>query len=254
VNSHLFKASLDIKKHHLTGLLVIKRMETPPPAPPQTGRGETLPPAPPQTGRGETLPPAPPQTGRGETLPPAPPQTGRGETPPPAPPQTGRGETPPPAPPQTGRGETPPQIGRLDTTGIYRIVFMNEVGITFFDLEIMTGSFKVVSCFGSLDKKALLKIFETDFRMLICDHPLNAEKKYRQEGTTNKVLSGSTGKYKTWQTFSPAGDTLLAISAQSTITDPVFISFSKYKDGLPLAITIENPVIGMKLSLRKLTQ
>jgi hypothetical protein len=185
--SHLFKATLDIKKHHLTGLLVIKRMETPH----QTG------------------------------------------------------DAPPPIPPQMGRG---------DSCGVYRIVFMNEVGMTFFDLEMKTGGFKVISCFESLNRKALIKIFETDFRMLAWNGPLKNEKVYLQNGTSNIIVSGRGGKYKTWQTYSPSGDTLLSMSARSTLADPVIMTFEKYNDGFPAKITIENPVIGMKLLLRRLVQ
>jgi hypothetical protein len=200
VVSHLFKATLDIKKHHLTGLLVIKRMETPPPAP-------------------------------------APPQEGRGETPPPA---------PPPAPPQEGRGE--------DSSGIYRIVFMNEIGMTFFDLELSADSLKVVSCFESLNKKALMKIFETDFRVLNWSGLVQNEQVYLQKETNNMIVKGRIGKYKTWQTYSPSGDTLCTIAAKSSIADPVIISFVQYNDGFPGKITIENPFIGMKLALRKLSK
>lgn len=180
VASNLYKATLDIKKHHLTGLLVIKRMATIPPAPSQTVGG--------------------------------------------------------------------------DSSGIYRIVFMNEIGMTFFDLEMKTDSFKVVSCFGPLNKKALMRIFETDFSMLTRTGPMKNEKMYRQAGTNNLVVSAGAGKYKIWQTYSPSGDTLFTTAAKSTIADPVIITYNKYKDGLPLKITIENPFIGMKLILRKLVQ
>ncbi|MCX6266717.1 MAG: hypothetical protein NTW16_05080 [Bacteroidetes bacterium] len=178
--SHLFKATLDIRKHHLTGLLVVKRMDTLPPTPPQTGRGEW--------------------------------------------------------------------------PGIYRIVFMNEIGLTFFDLEMKTDSFKVISCFESLNKSALMKILETNFRMLTWSGPLKNETPYIQDGTKNIVRSGMAGKYKTWQTFSPSGDTLYTTSSKSNIFDPAIISFAKYSEGFPVKIILENPFIGMKMTLRKLVQ
>jgi hypothetical protein len=176
-----YKATLDIKKHHLTGLLIVKRMDslaTPPLAPPQTGRGGDF--------------------------------------------------------------------------KIYRIVFANEIGMTFFDLELKSDSFRVISCFESLDKKALMKIFETDFRLLTGMDPERNERFYRQSGTNNLVISARAGKYKTWQTFSPSGDTLYKTAGKSTFADPVFISYLKYRDGFPVKITVENPFIGMKWSLRLL--
>jgi hypothetical protein len=167
--SHMFKATLDIKKHHLTGLLIVKRMDS-----------------------------------------------------------------------------------TSGSQNIYRVVFMNEIGMTFFDLEIQTDSFKVVSSFESLNKKALMNILETDFRILTWNGLLKTKKSYRQQDSHNLVLSGTSGKYQIWQTFSPGGDTLYTLSAKSNLADPVIIQFEKYSEGFPLKITLENPFIGMKLTLRKL--
>ena len=178
--SQLYKATLDIKKHHLTGLMMIKRTDTIRPAEPQSGKGMTA--------------------------------------------------------------------------GIYRFVFMNEVGMTFFDLQLDSGELKVISCFASMNKKALIKILETDFRMLLSDISLKNERVYIQEKTGNIAVSGKTGKYSSWQTWSPGGDTLLIKSGKSTIADPAIIRFENYSEGTPKKITIENPFIGMKLTLRKLAR
>ncbi|MEI7727200.1 MAG: hypothetical protein WCK09_18970 [Bacteroidota bacterium] len=193
--NYLFKATLDIKKHHLTGLLVIKRMDTiaPPPAPPQAGRGEHSPLA-------------------------------------------------------------FPSGGNSGCFGTYRIVFMNEIGMTFFDLELKADSLKVVSCFESLNKKALMNIFKTDFTILNWSCAVENKREYRQAETNRLVVKGDAGKYKTWQTYSPSGDTLYATTAKSNLADPVIITFAQYKDGFPVKITIENPFIGMKLVMRKLVQ
>ena len=99
-----------------------------------------------------------------------------------------------------------------------------------------------------------MKIIETDLRMLTYSAPLNDTRAYRQSGTNLLVMSGKAGRYKAWQTWSALGDTLRAVSARSNIADPVVITFDKYSEGFPLAIRIENPFIGMKLSLRKLTR
>jgi hypothetical protein len=179
-SSHLFKATLDIKKHHLTGLLVVKRMDS------------------------IALPEA--------------------------------------------------QNNHETGAGTYRIVFVNEVGMTFFDLELSPDSLQVISCFASLNRKALMNILETDFRILTLNKPLDDQKHYRKDGTKQWVVSGKTGRYRVWQTWSPGGDTLVYTGAKSTVADPVRMVFDKYKDGMPGKITVENPFIGLKLSLRRLVQ
>jgi len=103
-----------------------------------------------------------------------------------------------------------------------------------------------------LNKKILIKIFETDFRLLTGTNPVISGDFYIQSPTNNQVVAGKTGKYKTWQTFSPSCDTLYKTSGKSTIADPVFISYQDYSHGFPTRIILENPFIGMKLSLRVL--
>ncbi|MCX6306962.1 MAG: hypothetical protein NT040_18505 [Bacteroidetes bacterium] len=178
--SHLFRATLDVKNKHISGLLGIKRTDTAP-----------------------TAPSGP---------------------------------------------------GRVDESAIYRIVLMNEAGMTLFDLELQAGSFKVISCFEPMHKKVLMDIFETDFRMLLGSGAIEPGKTYRQESTGQLVVSGSTGRYETWQTYSQTGDTLLITAAKSTIADPVIIAYGNYANGIPLKITITSPFIGMKIALRKLVQ
>jgi hypothetical protein len=178
-DNNLFRATVDIKKHHFTGLLVIKQMGLP--EPPAVSMNEACP-------------------------------------------------------------------------GIYRVVFMNEVGMTFFDLELTADSFRVVSCFESLNRKALMKILETDFRILLCSGQVPNKATYRQSGNGNLVIRKETETYHVWQTFTSSGDTLLATAAKSSFADKVLITYNKYSHGFPNTITIENPVIGLNLSLRKLTR
>jgi hypothetical protein len=187
-SSYLFKATLDIKKHHLTGLLVIKQIESFPDS-----------------------------------------------------------ELP------QGSSPVSPREGNGNISGTCRIVFVNEVGMTYFDLEMTAESFRVISSFDALNKKALINIFETDFRMLNYTGGLDNEKFFSQACTGNLVSSGKAGKYKSWRTYTPMGDTLLKTSAKSTIADPVMITYDKYINGFPSKIIIENPVIGLKLMLRKLS-
>jgi len=47
-----------------------------------------------------------------------------------------------------------------------RIIFSNELGFSFFDLEFKGNNFIVHSCFPSLSRTSLLKLFENDFRLL----------------------------------------------------------------------------------------
>jgi len=180
--SRLFKASMSIKKHQLTGLLLVKRMDTVTPDP--------------------------------ESF----------------------------------------QTGNREHHAVYRIVFANEMGMTYFDLELANGGFRVISCFGPLEKRALMKILETDFRLLTVSDPCQHKKDFVQKSTGNRIFYGRSGRYQIWETWSPSGDTLFTAGAKSNIADPAIIAYLRDKNGVPLEINIDNPVIGLKISLRMLTR
>ncbi|MEI6434651.1 MAG: hypothetical protein WCP32_07390 [Bacteroidota bacterium] len=153
-------------------------------------------------------------------------------------------------------------IKRMDTAAegisskgsVYRVVFTNEIGMTFFDLELTSDSGKMISCFASFNKKAFIKILKTDFQVLTNNFQFESQRTYRQDSTRNLIIYGIAGSMKIWQVYSPTADTLFKVAGKSTIADPVFISFTNYSNNRPAKITVENPVIGMKLSLRLLSK
>jgi len=49
----------------------------------------------------------------------------------------------------------------------HRVVFINEVGMKFFDLEIGQDTFIVHQIFTSLNRKAFLNLLENDFRLML---------------------------------------------------------------------------------------
>jgi len=50
---------------------------------------------------------------------------------------------------------------------IWRIVFLNELGMKFFDFQLTKNEFKVVECYEYLNKKKILAVLEQDFRLLL---------------------------------------------------------------------------------------
>jgi hypothetical protein len=138
------------------------------------------------------------------------------------------------------------------STPIFRIIFTNEVGITFFDFELKKDSMHLISCFESFNKKPFINILKTDFRALTSIEDFNPQKIFRQDSTNYLVVFGETKSMKIWKIYSPSADTLYNISAKSNFADPVFITLSQYSSGSPAKIVLTNPFVGLKLSLRKL--
>jgi hypothetical protein len=145
-------------------------------------------------------------------------------------------------------------IRQMDDSS-YRIVFANQVGMTYFDLQVKRDSFNIIYCFESLNKNGLMKVLETDFRLLLpfCPPGEKISRKV-QESTGNLVFSDDCGQITRWIMYSPSGDSLLYIGGKSNFADAAKIGLSGYFEGVPGHISIENPIIGLKLDLRLLTK
>ncbi|MCK9219797.1 MAG: hypothetical protein PHF97_05665 [Bacteroidales bacterium] len=146
-------------------------------------------------------------------------------------------------------------IKKMDSVPeVYRLVFANEFGMTYFDLEMKPDSFKVISCFEPLYNKALIKILETDYRLLLSCYPKITSTTYQQEKSRQIIISGDAGKIKFWKTYSATRDTLLSIAGKSNFADAAKINLSSYSKGFPTKIIILNQFIGMQQSLQLLSK
>ena len=136
----------------------------------------------------------------------------------------------------------------------YRIVFSNEFGMTYFDLELQSDSSSVIYCFEPMNKKMLLNLLKSDFRLLIGGNPSLNGKWYMQEHTNHKVYHAKHGKQRIWSTFSAKCDTLLLKTASSNLFDRTTINYHAYIDEFPSKIQIQNPVINLDLNLTLLSK
>lgn len=135
-----------------------------------------------------------------------------------------------------------------DTTVNLRTVFMNEVGMTFFDLELTRSGHTVISAFPSLNKKSLFRILDTDLRVLFGWYHDPTPCCYRQAGTGNRVIRYAPANLRVWESWK-YGDTLVSIAARSNPADAALVRFIQTGNKKPGRIEIQNPVIGLKLTL-----
>ena len=131
----------------------------------------------------------------------------------------------------------------------YRIVFSNEFGMTYFDLEIRTNDFNVIYCFEPLNKKMVLSLFESDFRLLLDAISTVKGKWFVQKHSNHKVYFTRNGARKTWNNFSANSDTLVSQTAFSSFFDRTIINYQAYQDGFPSKIQIQNPFLDLRLKL-----
>jgi len=58
-------------------------------------------------------------------------------------------------------------IKAIDSTSSYRLIMTTETGLQLFDLELMPDRMIIHACMEKMNRKAVMKIIESDFRLLL---------------------------------------------------------------------------------------
>jgi len=131
----------------------------------------------------------------------------------------------------------------------YRILFSNEIGMKFFDLEFRQGEFIVHYCFPSMDRKSLLKLLDSDFRILFFSNngikKISLVKTEKKNETIFKIKS-EQGKWN-YQISTPTGKIFFIGSIKRFISKTIIKL--DYSDGITTGINISNPMIKLNISM-----
>jgi hypothetical protein len=131
-----------------------------------------------------------------------------------------------------------------------RIVFFNELGMSYFDLEITENKLLIHSCFPSLNRKSLLQLIENDFRLLlIADNTIIKVKPSQSKEPEFLVfrVKSKRGSYR--YTYEKDSGKIHGVQSSGAIigrTDLIVYG----DDGLqPVKISISNPTIHLHLRM-----
>jgi len=145
-------------------------------------------------------------------------------------------------------------IKRTSDTAI-RVVFTNEIGLTFFDLELTEQSMTVHGIFPAMDRKSFLKILEKDFQILL----------FKDRTITKLVLKGVKKKeVRIYATHSGRGKALYFTdqdshrllrhkSAKSSF-QRTEVKYTWGKQDIPSGIYLVNPTIRLHMYLSLLNE
>ncbi|RMG21321.1 MAG: hypothetical protein D6730_18520 [Bacteroidetes bacterium] len=132
----------------------------------------------------------------------------------------------------------------------FRFAFFTELGMTMFDLEVGPDSFVQHYCFEPLNRKALLRILEADFRRLSARPQGLRAVLYRQASGHYWYRLKLAGDRNVWG-VSASGRQLLHILHPSLLPDEAEINIS-YRDQLPERIEIVHPKLGLRIGLSRM--
>jgi hypothetical protein len=136
----------------------------------------------------------------------------------------------------------------------YRILFSNELGMKFFDLEFRNKEFIVHFCFPSLDRKSLLKLLDNDFRIIF--FPNYSIKKITPATTETKeeITFKIKSEHRKWlYHISTSSHKILFIGSISNIVSKTKINLV-YSDGVVSGINISNPFIKLNISMNLISR
>jgi len=132
----------------------------------------------------------------------------------------------------------------------YRIIFINEMGMKYFDLEFIHEQFIIRYCFPSLSRKALLKILESDFRLLLPEK-LSGQRtliqKTENSGNIEYKVTSKSGKY--FYTIEKGSRRILSIVSSGKFLRKTRIFFDQSENNIPPRIKILNPTIKLTMKL-----
>jgi hypothetical protein len=134
----------------------------------------------------------------------------------------------------------------------YRIIFSNQVGMKFFDLEVTEKELIVHYCFPSLERKSLLKLLETDFRIFL--FPFGGIKKISlisvSADSTDFKVKTVLGKWI--YRIANESSRIISMDSKGKIIGKTRIRV-KYSDQYPSMIMINNPTIRLSLKMDLIT-
>jgi hypothetical protein len=136
---------------------------------------------------------------------------------------------------------------------VTRFFFSNEFGMTYFDLGIYPDSMQINYCFEPMNKKGLLSLLETSFRLLTTESNMEETTQwYMQKDPPGYVLRNRKDGLLFWTMYNEQPGQITGRNGKTNFIDKILISIERGKDNSNQSIHINNPLIGLKLSLRKL--
>jgi hypothetical protein len=158
---------------------------------------------------------------------------------------------------QKGLFRTTMDIGKNHLTGFifikkvsdtsYRILFSNEIGIKFFDLEFSKRELIVHYCFPSLDRKSFLRLLESDFRILFFPN-LGIKKisRVKTEKENEKIFTINSAQGKWRYEVLTSSKKILFIGTINKVISKARIKL-EYSGNITTGIDISNPMINLSI-------
>lgn len=133
-----------------------------------------------------------------------------------------------------------------------RMVFSNEMGLSFFDFEFgADGSFKVYSIIKKMNKKSVIKTLQHDFELILMQHLNNTPATVKTQDDLLYFIFPQTKGYNYYITNAD-GTELIRMERASNKKIIVEAVMQNYVDGIPDTIGISHKTFEFKIGLKRI--
>jgi hypothetical protein len=137
--------------------------------------------------------------------------------------------------------------------GTHRLVMTTETGLQLFDFELTNDSMKVHQCIEKLNRKAVIKTIETDFRLILMKMPADqSPAMLTDEGNMHNVYRYKQGKKRTYYFIENKTGYLDRIELASGWYRKVTVTVQRDGSGSTSAIRFEHHNAKLDIRLRQL--
>ncbi|MCF8374249.1 MAG: hypothetical protein K9H64_21685 [Bacteroidales bacterium] len=146
-------------------------------------------------------------------------------------------------------------IKNLPADSAYRVVFLSELGMKFFDFEFpktSEGSFKVHYCMAMLNKKMIMKTLQKDLELLLMTGFEGAKQKLKEEDSGKyRIRKYKKGSERRLYFKEISSGNISKIERNGRLFNKVEVELSDYQDNAPSRIKIKHSNMKLYLELSK---
>lgn len=133
-----------------------------------------------------------------------------------------------------------------------RMVFSNEMGLTFFDFEFAAdGTFKVYSIIKKMNKRSVIKTLQHDFELVLMNKMDNSAASIKTQNGLIYFIFPQTKGFNYYIT-NTAGDELLRMERASNKKTIVEAVMKNYINGIPDTIGISHKTFEFNIGLKRI--
>lgn len=133
---------------------------------------------------------------------------------------------------------------------VFRIALTTQFGLKIFDFELDHGKLNVKYCIEYLDKKVILKTFETDFNLLLMQSEFETAFTIENTEQNQQIWRLENGNLKQDYVLDKSSQQIENIYLRKRNSEKISVGLQKYKGEIPGEIILVHHNIKLRMNLK----